>query len=172
MNAPAVPRTGPSIKRGSSKQDYSTPRAFIDAVAERFGSVAFDLAATRANSVAGVHCYFGQDHEDAEMRDALAQDWNELDGVLWLNPPFADIEPWAAKCASVRHRPDWTLLLTPASIGARWFERHVKDQALVLVLSSRLTFDKDPYPKDLMLSCFGFGARGFDTWDWKAQATG
>ncbi len=40
---------------------------------------------------------------------------------------------------------------------------------MVLGLSPRLTFEgtKDPYPKDLMLSVFGYGMNGFDTWRWK-----
>ena len=40
---------------------------------------------------------------------------------------------------------------------------------MVLGLSPRLTFEgeTDAYPKDLMLSVFGFGLHGFDTWRWR-----
>lgn len=172
-----VVRTGASLARGKSRQDYGTPPAFIAAVEKRFGRIGWDLAATRENSVATVnlpheHRYFGPDHNHPNYRDALAADrsWEITmsSGPYWLNPPFADIAPWAAKCAEYRDRPVWTLMLTPASIGTDWFREHIQDKALVLGLSPRLTFvgTSDPYPKDLMLSCFGFGVCGFDTWRW------
>lgn len=42
-------------------------------------------------------------------------------------------------------------------------------KAMVLGLSPRLTFkgEKDPYPKDLMLSVYGQAYSGFDTWNWR-----
>jgi len=60
------------------------------------------------------------------------------------------------------------LMLTPASIGSEWFQRYVHRKAMVLGLSPRLHFvgAADPYPKDCMLSCFGFGVTGFDIWRW------
>jgi hypothetical protein len=43
---------------------------------------------------------------------------------------------------------------------------------MVLPLNPRLTFvgEKDPYPKDLMLSCFGFGVTGCKQWRWLPTA--
>ena len=154
-------KTGASLNRGKSKQDYGTPPEFLEAVRLRFGPISFDLAATIENSVCGEWFY-------GPTQDSLAQDWALHDGLLWLNPPFANIAPWAEKSAACRHRRGWLLLLTPASIGTDWFAEHVKDNAIVLGLSPRLTFvgTTDPYPKDLMLSCFGFGMSGFDTWRW------
>jgi hypothetical protein len=165
------PRTGPSIKRGASSQDQGTPPAFIEAVSARFGRLAFDLAANSQNTVCGPHCYFGPDLADEEMRDGTTQDWNALDGNLWINPPFANIEPWAEKCAAARHRLGWTLLLVPNSTGSNWYEKHVKGQAFELYLNGRIKFigSKDGYPKDLALFCFGFGVRGSDTWRWNGE---
>jgi hypothetical protein len=166
-------KTGACLNRGRSKQDYGTPIEFIEAAEKRFGPIAWDLAATSANKKSwrdgtGREDYFGPDHPRPEYRDALATDW-DIAGTLWLNPPFADIAPWAAKCAQYRHRADWILLLTPASIGTDWFAEHVNGKAMVLGLSPRMTFEgtTDPYPKDLMLSVFGFSVRGFDVWRWK-----
>lgn len=159
--------TGPSIKRGRSKQDHGTPREFLDAVEKRFGPIAWDLAAHSGNHVA--NNWIGPDHCDAEFSDSLAFDWDRLPGVLWLNPEFANIAPWAAKCSYHRFRQSPILLLTPASIGTDWFEEHVKDRAFVIGLSPRMTFvgSDDPYPKDLMLSVFYAGLSGFSTWRWK-----
>ncbi len=157
--------TEPIQKPGKSKQDYGTPWEFIRGVAARFGPIAVDLAASKGNAKADI--YFD------EAMDSLSIQWHAearcKDQNLWLNPPFADIEPWAAKCAyeSARRR-GFIFLLTPASIGSNWFSKHVRENAMVLGLSPRLTFEgtKDPYPKDLMLSVFGYGMRGFDTWRW------
>lgn len=44
--------SGPRISTGSdSKQDYSTPRRFLDAVEKRFGTIVFDLAAHAGNHI-------------------------------------------------------------------------------------------------------------------------
>ena len=157
---PAKLCTGASLARGKSKQDYATPCEFIAAVEARFGNIDFDLAAHAFNAV--ISNYF--DHE----RNSLAQDWHLLAGTLWLNPPFGDIAPWAAKCASVRHRRGWTLLLVPASVGSNWYANYVAGKAFEMPLRPRLSFDgKNPYPKDLALFAFGFGVSGYETWKWK-----
>jgi phage N-6-adenine-methyltransferase len=155
---------GPVQKpRTESRQDYGTPIEFIDAVEKRFGVLTYDLACTRENAKAPAGFYWPDE-------DALTQAWWSFTGNLWLNPPFANIDPWAEKLASeCRDRDGFTFFLTPASIGTEWFSKHVAGNAMVLGLSPRLTFEgcDDPYPKDLMLSVFGFGLRGFDTWRWR-----
>ena len=155
----------PAQKPGRSKQDYGTPRAFLVAVEARFGALQFDLAASADNSKCLGHF--------SEMVDSLTQDWCKLRGNLWLNPPFANIDPWAAKCAASFSPTRWIFLLTPASIGTEWFAAHVWGIARVMPLRPRMTFDgtpinpktgrPDPYPKDLMLSVFG-AEPGFEPW--------
>lgn len=159
----------PTQKPHRSKQDYATPPEFLAAVTRRFGPLTWDLAATADNSVARSH-YFGPGSRHGE--DALAVSWanvSERGGWLWLNPPFADIDPWARKCVEEmlagRAR---ILLLTPASVGSRWFARHVQPHAHVIGLSPRITFvgEAAGYPKDLSLSVFAHGLTGFSTWQW------
>lgn len=161
-----VMRTGPSINKGKSKQDYGTPISFICAVEDRFGPLVHDLACTNANAKAPSGYYL-----DGGW-DALKEPWafQHPRGNLWLNPPFADIAPWAEKCAAESNRHGLIFLLTPASIGSNWFANHVNGKAMVLGLAPRLTFEgtNDPYPKDLMLSVFGMGLKGFDVWRWDA----
>jgi DNA N-6-adenine-methyltransferase (Dam) len=178
-------RVMPAQKPGRSKQDYSTPPAFLDAVRKRFGFKQFDwdLAATKENAVdnlGGSRCYFGPDHRVVGYRDALASDWFRLRGNLWLNPEFADIGPWAAKCNAVawyeseesKRGPgpagDRVIyFLVPASVGSNWFAEHVDKKALVLFPSPRLSFDgKNPYPKDVLMACYGLKP-GYACWRWK-----
>lgn len=154
--------SGAALNRGSSKQDYATPPEFIEAVVKRFGRISYDLAASPENTKS--------EHYFSEAQNSLAQDWHSLsDGVanLWLNPPFDNISPWALKCAEEGQRGARILFLTPASIGANWFAKHVHNKALVLALNGRICFDgKNPYPKDCILSCYGFGVTGFNVWGW------
>lgn len=152
--------TGAAMNRHRSKQDYATPPEFIVAVEKRFGPLEFDIAASPENRKAERYW--------TEADNALDQDWNNL-GLAWLNPPFANIAAWAESCkAALSTNQQRTLLLVPASVGSNWFRDHVHRHALVLGVNGRLSFDgKDPYPKDLILCCYGFGV-GFDVWDWRA----
>lgn len=146
----------PSQNKSKSKQDYRTPPEFLSAVENRWGMLEADLACTKANSVA----------RDARV-EGDHRPWPRV-GNLWLNPPFADIATWAAKCSLWSPQGGARLfLLTPASIGANWFADYVHGKAMVYGLSPRLKFvgEKDPYPKDLILSVFGDGP-GFDVWNW------
>jgi phage N-6-adenine-methyltransferase len=158
-------KTGASLNRGRSRQDYGTPWEFIRAVVDRFGPLDHDLAASEKNAKASTFY--------DEASDSISKDWGRAHptGNLWLNPPFAYIEPWANKCEFESNRRHGLIfLLTPASIGTEWFAKYVHRKALVLALSPRLTFEgtDDPYPKDLMLSVYGYGMNGFDTWRWRA----
>jgi phage N-6-adenine-methyltransferase len=160
------PRAMPAQQPGNSKQDYATPREFLDAVERRFGPIRFDLAAHHGNHV--VENYYGPGSPKGE--DSFKQNWSLLGGVLWLNPEFADIAPWAEKCKTDGAAGARVKMLVPASVGSDWFREHVHHRALVLALSPRLTFvgETDPYPKDLMLCAFGpWIAPGFDCWRWK-----
>jgi phage N-6-adenine-methyltransferase len=156
MSGAVMPKQAP----GKSKQDYETPSELLRAVERRFGRLHVDLAARPDNAKAPRFV--------TPERDSLKVDWSaEFWGSrCWLNPEFADIAPWAAKCSTSRGLH--IFLLTPASIGANWFAEHVHGKAVVLGLSPRLTFvgASDPYPKDCMLSIFGFGVAGFDVWRW------
>ena len=159
----------PAQKPGKSKQDYSTPKDFIDAVEKLFGPLAWDLACGETNNKAP-NFYTEED-------DSLSQDWTKLEGNLWLNPPFGKIAPWAKKCASSISCGKRILLLTPASVGSNWFRDYVYDKALtVFALNPRLSFDgKAPFPKDCILSIYsekddeyGMGnTLGFKIWTWK-----
>lgn len=166
-----APRTGPSVRKGKSKQDYGTPWEFIHAVEGRFGPIVWDLAAHAGNAKhANFYC---------ADENTLIQPWADRHpaGNLWLNPEFGDIEPYAAKCAAeAGGRLGFIFMLTPASIGTDWYRSHVKGNAFTLGLSPRIPFDGMPvnakgkvdgYPKDLMLSVFGYGLHGHDTWRWK-----
>jgi DNA N-6-adenine-methyltransferase (Dam) len=179
LEGPPPAHKMPKQKPGLSKQDYSTPVEFLNAVKKRFGFKQFDwdLAATKENGVdlyivGGKHLsYFGPDHSFEEYRDAFANPWQGRRGNLWLNPPYGHIEPWAKKCAESAPisfpQKRRIFFLVPASVGANWFAQYVDGKALVLFTSPRLSFDgKNPYPKDVLLACYGLKP-GYECWRWK-----
>jgi phage N-6-adenine-methyltransferase len=153
----------PAQKPSTSKQNYGTPRPFLDAVEHRYGPILFDLAAEAGNAV--VPGFFDL------KRDSLKQDWDALHddghhGWLWLNPPFSDIPAFVAKCVEETKRGCRILMLVPASVGANWFRVCTKN-AHVVELGARMSFDgKDPYPKDLALVVFAHRLTGRSYWKW------
>lgn len=154
----------PEQRPHRSEQEVSTPRDLLRAAEARFGPFAVDLAARRSNAKAPRYV--------TPYRNSLRISWSrEFPGLLaWLNPEFADLEPWAAKCAAEKGLR--IVMLTPASVGADWFADHVHQRAHVLVLRPRVRFEghADPFPKDCMLSLWNFpGRRGFDLWRWKPE---
>jgi DNA (cytosine-5)-methyltransferase 1 len=156
----------PAQKPEESKQDYQTPTSFIQAVVEEFcAHIAIDLAANASNTQCVIH--YGPGAQRG-YEDSLTVDWSTVSGDCWLNPPFADIAPWAKKCATTE-RNGRIFLLTPASVGSNWYSNDIHGKAHVVALSPRLTFVgwKDPYPKDLMLSIFSGVRGGFSTWRWR-----
>jgi hypothetical protein len=158
----------PKQNRGRSRQDYRTQPEFLHAVVRRFGPIAFDLACSEENMVAP--------RGFTIKHNALRRDWSKLGlklkagDVAWCNPPFSRLDQWSAKGCEVRLARNWTLLLTPYSGAARWWQRYVLGQAMVFGIP-RLTFVgcKDPYPKDLALIAYGFGVSGVGFWDWRKE---
>lgn len=158
----------PAQKPGNSKQDYQTPRDFIEAVEKRFGKLAIDLAARSTNAQARKFV--------SPKVNSLGMNWSSYfpNDVCWLNPPFAKIGPWAQKCSeyayNTRNGSGIILFLTPASVGSNWFAKHVDGVARVLFLQGRLTFvgATTCYPKDCILSIFGNEVTaGYEVWKWK-----
>jgi len=66
-------RLVPAQKPGRSKQDYATPREFLDAVEQKFGPIGWDLAADHVSSVAGGFNYFGPDHIGATLYSVVGK---------------------------------------------------------------------------------------------------
>lgn len=151
----------PEQKKGRSHQGYGTPTDLFDAVEQRFGAVSWDLAASEHNHKAADYL--------TEDNDALSINWHQLGGLLWLNPPFGNVAPWAKKCLEESEKGARVLMLCPASVSSNWFRQYVHDQSCVLFLNPRPTFtgETKQYPQSCMIIAFGFGRKGFHVWQWK-----
>lgn len=156
----------PQQKPHRSVQDVQTPPELLLAIRREFhvADWTIDLAANESNAVCDR--YFGQGSRHGE--NSLQADWPDF-GDCWCNPPYADIDPWAAKCAAY-DGAGRIFLLVPASIGSNWYQEHIHGRALVVALSPRVTFvgHKHPYPKDLVVAVFSRLRGGFTTWRWRA----
>lgn len=158
-----------------SKQDHATPPQFLGAVQRQFGCrFTLDLAALPENR----KC----DRFFSPEFDSLGQDWKSVleagadpfmdeDCAAWLNPPFRGVDPWMEKCKAEAAKGCRIVTLTLASLGTGWYRDHVHGQGYTLVLQKRMVFlgQKDPFPKELMLTLWGFGLTGFGFWtppDW------
>lgn len=168
------------IVSSASNQRYRTPPDFLAAVVRRFGPLAHDLAAEASSAVAPR--WFGPGSPLAE--DSLVTPWDDLEGNLWLNPPFKRITPWVVKCyhagvCRVKRPPTQRIfLLVPASVGTNWYQDMVHGSALVLFLRGRLSFlDPDAAPDakrnnaffPCLLAVYGVSRalRRCETWDWE-----
>lgn len=157
----------PRQRPGRSEQTVGTPPDLVLAVERRFGPIRLDLAATTDNRVVPMYMGPGGFAEDAL---APTVGWHHHAGNLWLNPPFGNIRPWAAKCAAEAELGAAILLLVPYTV-ADWFRDHVHRRALVLALSPRVKFvgHTTGYPAGLQLCVFGpLVAPGWDVWRWKS----
>lgn len=173
---------GPSINRAESSGDIWTPWDFIRAIEETFNlPVLVDLAATERSTKAKIYVR----PED----NSLKQDWNRFwrfharTGIMYLNPPYSNIAPWAKKCAQAYECNEQVeiMLLVPASVGANWFWDHVWPYATVYSVG-RMVFDNcfdrktsqlvsTVYPKDLILAHYTntTPSRTLQRWQWKAK---
>jgi hypothetical protein len=146
--------------KSKSETVVATPQDFREAVKRRWNQPCVDLACTKENQ-------FGEEGI-TEDEDSLSLDWRtRMCWLNWLNPPFDKIGPWVDKAADecLKGR---TLVLVPASIGTKWFQR-VQSRCDVLPLGpKRIKFDghEHGYPKDLMLLIFPGTGKLLPQWDW------
>jgi len=161
-----------------SKQNYGTPWDFMKPMSTRFGKVVFDLAAEARNTKH--KRYFAKPLKgkcaskicNAVAHDSFEQDWAALTkkygGILWLNPPFKKILRWILKCALEAQRGANIVLLSSAAVGSDWYLKNVFGVADTCILNGRLTFDEEPFMRDLMLTHWWPGMTGkMNVWDWR-----
>ena len=162
----------PKMDRSVSNTVMCTPATLVHAIVQKFGTIAWDLAASADNSVASNYFTIEQ--------DSLAQDWTYCDGLKYLNPPFSLISPWAEKIAEWSRRIMATdfeqrgsiLLLVPAAVDSRWWERFVHGKCHEYRLRQRVPFYTHKpewgFPKPITLCEFGpLVVPGVSYWSWK-----
>jgi site-specific DNA-methyltransferase (adenine-specific) len=154
-----------------SIQDRATPQSLVDQIAQQFGvTFVIDLAASGDNKKCN---YF-----IPECDNSLVSPWKTIISSVYkglnnpcgfLNPPFKSVTPWMEKCKIESAKGCKIISLTLSSLGSNWYRDHVEGNALSLILRDRVTFDgcKDPFPKECMITLWGFQMTGLSFWSWK-----
>lgn len=159
-----------------SKQDHATPPLFLHAVEQAFGaSFILDLACNRENRKCEAGIMLPVNSLDVDWLASLEMTRVGLmrpAGDAWLNPPFRGVDPWMEKCKTESARGMRIVSLTLSSLGTGWYRNHVEGNALSLILRKRIAFIGQPtaFPKELMITLWGFGMTGFGFWDPPAWA--
>ncbi len=120
-----------------------------------------DCAATmRTNKVAGYGGlnYFGPDHPDSRVRDALTVAWDVVHRG-YLNPPYGrGIGVWiqkAAESVQAPNGPDLIVVLVPVRTDTRWWCQWATLADEIRYLEGRLTFvgapSAAPFPSALLV---------------------
>ena len=152
-----------------SKQVHGTPFPLIQEIEANHGvSLILDLAANEDN--AKCENFIGERENSLTVDWAVALEasriYDDSRRCAWLNPPFRGVDPWMEKCKTESAKGCRIISLTLASMGTGWYRDHVEGNALSLILRRRVTFEgqKDAFPKELMITLWGFGYTGLGFW--------
>ncbi len=132
------------VQHSSRIPDWRTPPSLFSALDREFQFV-LDAAASKTDKLCP-H-YFGPDHKDPLLRDALTVNWTEhigglyqLTGILsrcaiFLNPPFSrelkmPIGPWIEKCWKESQAGCTIVGVIPYSTQTDWWRRWVEGHGL------------------------------------------
>ena len=153
----------PAQKPKRSVQVVATPWELIHACEARWGKFTYDLAALDDGSNAKAPLWIGP------TEDSLKVAWHKLGGLLWLNPEFGDIRPWAEKWKNESRLGAKGMMLTPAAVSTEWYANHVHGNARIVAIRPRVKFigHEQGFPKDLILSLWNLGPPGFEIWRWQ-----
>lgn len=100
----------------SSKSDeWSTDQAVVNDWARRVGPFTLDVCASADNAKAPSFYTLAD--------DGLSKDWMHdcNGGAIFCNPPYSDIEPFAAKAIAESARGCTIVMLVPSRTDTRWF---------------------------------------------------
>lgn len=138
------------MNRHQSETSVETPWKFFWAVQEKLGiKFSVDVTADPLNSKCPLYI--------TEKENAFAYRWRTYNGICWCNPPYDDIARWTTKAEMEAYNGANIVMLIPASVGSNWFYDHCWLIQRTIIINGRIQFvgHDDPYPKDLMLVCFG-----------------
>lgn len=168
---------GAQLTRHSSKQDLGTPWPFVWACEQKWGPIAWDLAASANNTKAPR--YLGK------RINSLKQDWTDIlrRDIGWLNPEFDPVAPWIDKVCLECEKGARLIVNTRASVGADWFWQ-MEPLGNVYTLKPRLIYlnqrDKitgrplkkpKVYPSDLIVTVFNLEPKQpMQRWEWKKES--
>lgn len=130
---------------GPSSNYFETPD-FIFSFYNKEYNFKHDLSASAHNKKCD--SYYSEDD------DSLSQDWNKLDGWLWLNPPYSPLKPWVQKAQKSYLLGAQIVMLIPPILNTVYFAQ-VKPTKIIFIVG-RIPFlnpDKIPMKGNSHDSC-------------------
>lgn len=135
----------------SNKEDWETPQDFYDRLNTKY-HFEWDLAASNGNA----KC----DHYFTRDDNSLEQDWGELSGNMFLNPPYGrELKLWVKKASETQLKRDQLLvMLIPSRTDTSYWHDYIFNHAEIEFLRGRLKFEVDgvsgdsaPFPSALVI---------------------
>lgn len=134
-----------NVMYSSKSDEWATPQSFFDELDSEFH---FDLDAAASEENHKCSRYFTM------QDDGLTQNWGGC--RVFCNPPYSQIEKWAAK-AFYETKQDNTLvvLLIPARTDTKYFHNYIAGRAEIRFIKGRLKFgggkNSAPFPSMLVI---------------------
>lgn len=98
---------------------YETPKWLFDVLNLEF-NFTFDLACDETNNKCS-NFY-------TEKENSLLQDWHQLSGWLWLNPPYSPIKPWIVKAQNENKLGAKIVILCPPLVTSGYFQQRLPSE--------------------------------------------
>ena len=114
---------------GPGNDDYETPAWLAEALNTEFGFT-LDAAASHTNAIAKM-CF-------TKETNGLEQPWGKH--MVFVNPPYSEIEEWVDKALFERGRGRIIVLLLPSRTGTGWFQRLLNERAEFRFFRKRIKF--------------------------------
>lgn len=118
------------IYSGNKLDDWETPKELFEKLDSVF-EFSFDLAASKKNKK--TENYFD------EKKDSLSQNWNEVIGTSWLNPPFSKAKEFFEK--ATRSKNPIVSIYKAANVESQVWQDFIFPSAQVLFLKRRVNFE-------------------------------
>ena len=135
----------------SNKQDWETPRIFFNKLNEKY-HFKWDLASSKNNAKCG-HYFTSDDN-------SLEKNWDDLDGNLFLNPPYGrELKRWVKKASETNLKnSQYLVMLIPSRTDTSYWHDYIFNHAEIKFLRGRLKFEVDgvsgdaaPFPSALVI---------------------
>lgn len=133
----------------SKKSDeWATPQDFYDKLNEKYKFV-FDLACSKD------HCKTADGFTIEE--NSLEQDWHDINGWLWLNPPYSKCKEFVDKAWFEMTLGAKIVMLIPSRTDTKWFHNFIykKEGVEIEFIKGRLKFgdskNSAPFPSMIVI---------------------
>jgi len=128
------------------EQTVLTPKWFLSGLVAVAGlPLRLDPCADPTNHVGAKYYYTG------DPDDGLAADW-AIGGLVYVNPPYADLARWLAKCAFEGKRGALIYALIPFRPHRHWFCQHLSGVPIISLAPFPFVGQKQAFPAPLCVA--------------------